>query len=176
MDRDIEQFPVVKRRLRPEDPPELIFFDVDEDTDEAEFIRVDDLFRAEADSGGQLIGRLSFTLFPRGEDTLIDTQLSKLIHRALLICCLRIGKPLEKVRIRPSFAQWQIELTEEDEAEQIARAFRADLERQIHPFLHLPEEERFWSENCFVSPIDKEITDETIIRAAALYRVKNELN
>ena len=175
MERDIEMFPVQKRQVRLEEPPELIFFDVDEDTDEAEFIRVDDLFASEAEPSRRLTGHLSFTLFPAGANVLIDRQLTKLIHRGLLVCCLRIGKPLEKVRIRPFFAQWQIELSPEDEAEQVAKEFRADLESLIHPYLRLPEEERFWSENCFISPIDKEIPDETIIRAAALYHEKNEL-
>ena len=45
MREEIERFPAEKRQIRFEEPPELIFFDVDETEEEAEFISVDDLFR-----------------------------------------------------------------------------------------------------------------------------------
>ena len=51
-DRGIEQFPAEKKELPSNEPPELIFFDTDGYPEEAEFIRVDDLFREEAGSAG----------------------------------------------------------------------------------------------------------------------------
>lgn len=64
MDRDFEKFPVEKKQIRCEEPPELIFIDVDEDQDEADFIRVDDLFSSEDTSEQKMNGKVIFTLFP----------------------------------------------------------------------------------------------------------------
>lgn len=169
-DQDIEQFPVVKRQIRYEEPPDLIFFDVDEDTEEADFIRVDDLFADEQEGYQKLSGQLSFTLFPRRQGELIGSALSKKIHRSMIFSALRLEHPLEKVRIRPNFAQWQVNLSAEDDAERIAREFRDDLEDLLRNVKKLKGDERFWSDNCFVSPIEREIPDEMIIRVAFSYQ------
>lgn len=173
--QDIEQFPVVKRQIRYEEPPDLIFFDVDEDTEEADFIRVDDLFADEPEFAQKLVGQLSFTLFPRRQGELIGSALSRQIHRSMVFSALRLEHPLEKVRIRPNFAQWQVSLSAEDDAERIAREFRDDLEELLRSVKHLKDEERFWSGNCFVSPIDREIPDEMIIRVAGYYQEQEEV-
>lgn len=174
MDREFEKFPVVKRQIRFEEPPEMIFFDVDEESEEAEFIRVDDLFAEEPEAAAKLTGRLSFTLFPRKFGKIIDSRLSKMIHRTMILTGFRLERPVEKIRIRPVFAQWQIDLLENDEPEYIVREFRADLEELLLSKENNSQIESFWSDNCFVSPIDKEIPDETIIRVAKMYQEHQE--
>lgn len=169
MNDEIEQFPAERKRFRFEDPPDLIFFDTDEEAEEADFIRVDDLFAAAPETAEKLTGRLSFTLFPRKAGNLITGRLSKTIHRTMILTALRLQHPLEKVRIRPAFAQWQIELSEDDEPLQFAQEFRADLEEVITGFRD-GAEAPYWSNNCFVSSIDREINDETIIRVAEYYQ------
>lgn len=173
-DREFERFPVEKRRIRFEEPPEMIFFDVDEESEEAEFIRVDDLFTEEPETAAKLTGKLSFTLFPRKSGEIIESRLSRLIHRTMVLTGLRLERQVEKIRIRPTFAQWQIDLPESDEPEQIVREFRADLEELLHSKENDSQIETFWSDNCFVSPIDKEIPDETIIRVAKIYQDNQE--
>ncbi len=173
-DREFEQFPVVKRQIRYEEPPEMIFFDVDEESEEAEFIRVDDLFTEEPEAAAKLTGRLTFTLFPRKSGKIIESRLSRLIHRTMVLTGLRLERQVEKIRVRPTFAQWQIDLLESDEPEQIVREFRTDLEELIHSKENDSQIEAFWSDNCFVSPIDKEIPDETIIRVAKMYQDNQE--
>ena len=168
--RGIEKFPVEKRQIRYEEPPELIFFDVDEDQEEADFIRVDDLFAAETGAEPVLAGKITFTLFPTRDEEIIDSRLSRLIQRTLILSGLRLQHPAGNLRIRPKFAQWQLELEPSDEAELFAREFRADLEDQTHSMKKIPEDERYWSDNCFVCPADKFISDDIIIRAAAHFR------
>lgn len=169
-DRDIEQFPADKNQLPFSEPPELIFFDVDEYSEEAEFIRVDDLFREEAGSAGKLTGRLSFTFIPNKSEDLIDSRMSRLIQRCLMLSAVRLERPLEKVRIRPKFVQFRTELDTPDSAEEIAREFRADLEDAVRFSRTGQNKERFWSANCFVSPVELELSDEIIIQAASSFR------
>ncbi|MBQ4511466.1 MAG: hypothetical protein II969_00630 [Anaerolineaceae bacterium] len=170
MERGIEKFPVEKRQIRYEEPPELIFFDVDEDQEEADFIRVDDLFSSEDASAQKLTGKVTFTLFPQKDEDIIDSRLSRMIRRTLILSGLRLEHPTDSLRIRPKFAQWTIELGDTDEAEQLIREFRADMEEQTHSMKKIPAEERYWSDNCFVCPADKNLSDDTIIRAADHYR------
>ena len=170
MDQEIEQFPAEKRRICYEEPPELIFFDVDGETEEADFIRVDDLFTMDKQNQTPLSGHLTFTLFPQISGKLIDSRSSRLIHRSLVLTALRLQHPLEKVRVRPRFVQWQIELNEKDKADELAREFRDDMEDQILSIQLSDKIERFWSNNFFVCPIEKEIPDETIIKIAADYQ------
>ena len=68
-DDESELFPVEKKEIRYDEPPELIFFDADGYPEEAEFSRVDDLFREEAGSAEKLTGRLSFTFIPKRAKT-----------------------------------------------------------------------------------------------------------
>ena len=170
MDRDFERFPVEKKQIRFEEPPEMFFFDVDEDVEEAAFIRVDDLFADDPEIASKLTGKLTFTLFPRRSEDLVDSRMSRLIHRTMILTGIRVERPLEKIRIRPVFVQWQIELFDNDEPEQLAKDFRAGLEELIHEQKRISQENRFWSDNCFVSPADQEIPDETIIRVAKKYQ------
>ena len=174
MDREFEVFSVKKRQIRYEEPPELIFFDVDEDTEEAEFIRVDDLFSGETESGSRLSGRLSFTLFPQKFGELIDSRLSRLIRRTLFLSAFRLQHPAALVRVRPGFAQWQMDLADNEEPELFAREFRADLEAQLHSLKKLQPEERYWSSNCFIYSADKEISDDKINRMAAAYQTSED--
>ena len=148
-DRGIEQFPAEKKELQSNEPPELIFFDTDGYPEEAEFIRVDDLFREEAGSAEKLTGRLSFTFIPKKDEDLIGSRMARLIQRCLLLCA---------VRDTP------------DSAEKIAREFRDDLEDTVRFSRKDQSEERFWSANCFVSPVELELSDEMIIQAASSFR------
>ncbi|MBR6088846.1 MAG: hypothetical protein IKP86_02860 [Anaerolineaceae bacterium] len=171
-DRDIEQFPEEKKQLHDNEPPELIFFDVDGVPEEADFIRVDDLFRTEGAAENLLTGILSFTLFPQKTGTLIGSRLSRLIHRTLAVSAARQQHPLRKVRIRPRFVQWQLELGDGDDPAELAGEFRNDLELQFRVFTDTPDHVRYWSNNCFVCPFDKELTDEAIVRIAESYQIK----
>ena len=167
---DIEKFPIEKKTVRAEEPPELIFFDVDDVSEEADFIRVDDLFRLEGDSVPKLSGHVLFTLFPRGSGQYLNGSLSRILHKTLILSGLRLEKPAEKIRIRPRFAQWQIDLNETDDAEDLMREFRADMEVQTAVLLGLDGEKRFWADSCFICPENDRITDEMISRMAAQYQ------
>lgn len=148
-----------------EDLPELIFFEPDEVGEEAEFIRVDDLFRREAPSA--LFGPVLFTLFPRRAGAFISARLSRLFRRTLVLTGMRMEKETERIRIRPTFVQWRTELSPEDDAGKIAGEFRADLEAQAGLFQNLRDGERFWADSCFVCPENERLTDEIINRMAA---------
>ncbi len=159
-DHEFERFPVEKKQIRREEPPELIFFDVDEYSEEADFIRVDDLFRQEA----ALTGWLSFTFIPKRRDDLISSQMSGAIKRCLLLNAVRIEREIEKIRIRPQFVQFRIELQDSDSAEETAREFRDDLEAFVYTYRKDQNNARFWSANCFVSTADRDFSDETILQ------------
>lgn len=148
-------------------PPGLIFFEPDDIAEEAEFIRVDDLFR---EAGELLPGRLLFTLFPGRKGRYLSARLSRAFRRALLLTGMRLEKTPEKVRIRPLFIQWQLDLSAEDDAGAVAGAFRADLEAQADLLQDLPEGERFWSDSCFVCPENDLLTDEMINRLVTSYQ------
>lgn len=169
-DDESELFPVEKKEIRYDEPPELIFFDADGYPEEAEFIRVDDLFREEAGSAGKLTGRISFTFIPKKSEDLIGSRMSRLIQRCLMLSAVRLERPLEKVRIRPKFVQFRTELDTPDSAAEIAREFRDDLEDTVRYSRKDQSEERFWSANCFVSPVELELSDEMIIQAASSFR------
>ena len=169
MDSEIELFPAEKKTIRFEEPAELIFFDTDEDPEEAEFIRVDDLFREEGEPSRKLSGPVFLTLFPRKNGTYIGSRLARIIRRTLILSAAQLEKSLAKIRVRPLFVQWQIDLAEED-TEQLIRAFRADLEEQIRNLQGPGEDERFWSDSCFLFPAGKEIADDEILRIAAKYQ------
>lgn len=169
-DHDFEQFPAMKKQIRQEEPPELIFFDVDEYSEEADFIRVDDLFREEAGAAEKLTGWLTFTFIPKKSENLINSRISRQIQRCLLMSAVRLERPLDKVRIRPRFVQFQTELRADDPTEVIAREFRDDLEDTVC-FSHVYQnKERFWSANCFVSPADRDFSDEFIVQAVSAGR------
>ena len=117
-----------------------------------------------------MTGKVIFTLFPQRDNEIIDSRLSRMIRRTLVLSGLRLEHPTDSLRIRPKFAQWTIELGGADDAEQIIREFRADLEEQTHSMKKIPPQERYWSDNCFVCPADKNLSDDIIIRAAGHYR------
>ena len=169
-DNGIEQFPAEKRHISFEEPPELIFFDADEYSEEADFIRVDDLFREEAGTAEKLTGRLIFTFVPKKSENLISSRMARQIQRCLLLSAVRLERPMDKVRIRPKFVQFQTELGSDDPAEKIAREFRDDLEDVIRSSHSDQNKERFWSANCFVSPADAEFSDEFIVQAVSAGR------
>lgn len=168
--KDIEKFPVTKRQIRPADPPELIFFDVDEDADEADFIRVDDLFRDISDSESKEPGAFTFTLIPFGKDRLIDSRSSRIIHRTMILTAFRLQHPIEKIRIRPLFVQWQLTVEAQDEPEYLVREFRADLEDQFRNLQNMNENEKYWADTCFICPASAAVTDEWIREMAAAYQ------
>ena len=153
---EFERFPIEKQSVRADEPPDLIFFDVDDVSEEADFIRVDDLFRLEGDGGSKLSGHVLFTLFPRQSGRFLSG--------------IRLEKPAEKIRIRPGFAQWQMDLNETDDPEQLMREYRADLEAQAGMLLGCEGNRRFWADSCFICPENDRITDEMISRLAARYQ------
>ena len=168
MRTDIERFPAEKRQIRFEEPPEMIFFDVDEEAEEAEFIRVDDLFRLDAEDAQSLTGLTAYTFFPRKRGVFISGSFARLLRRTLVLLTSRFGTPTAKIRIRPRFVQWQIDLSEEDDPETLAREFRTELETQARNLLALEENDRFWSNSCLVSRGGEEPGDDLINRLAAL--------
>ena len=167
---EFERFPIEKHSVRAEEPPELIFFDVDDVGEEAEFIRVDDLFRLEGDGLSKLSGHVLFTLFPRQSGRFLTERLSRILRKTLIMSGIRLEKPAEKIRIRPGFAQWQMDLNETDDPEQLMREYRADLETQAGMLLGYEGNRRFWADSCFICPENDRITDEMISRLAARYQ------
>lgn len=168
--KDIEKFSIEKQSIRAEEPPELIFFDVDDVSEEADFIRVDDLFRMEEEAAGKVAGPVWFTLFPRQSGQLLTVRLSRILRRTLYLSGIRLEKPAEKIRIRPGFAQWQLDLGDADDPKGLMREFRADLEAQAGMLLGYDGEKRFWADSCFICPENDRITDEVISRMAARYQ------
>ena len=166
--REFERFPAERQRIRLEDPPELIFFDVDEDSEEADFIRVDDLFRGGDDA--ETRGPFCLTLFPRRSGQILSGRISRVIRRTLYLSALRLNCTVSAVRVRPYFVQLLAEPGTEDTAETLAREFRADLELQMNNLCGLPEGLRFWSDNCFVWMADTQIDDEKVNSMISLYR------
>ena len=83
---------------------------------------------------------------------------------------VKLEKPAEKIRIRPGFAQWQMDLNETDDPEQLMREYRADLETQAGMLLGCEGNRRFWADSCFICPENDRITDEMISRLAARYQ------
>lgn len=167
---DPEQFPIEKQSVNAEEPPELIFFDVDDVSEEAEFIRVDDLFRQEGEAIEKLSGLVWFTIFPRQSGQYLSAALSRILRRTLILSGIRMEKPAEKIRIRPVFAQWQIDLKETDDPEKLMREFKTDLETQAGILLGYDEDKRFWADSCFICPENDRITDEMISRLAVRYQ------
>ncbi len=90
----MKNFRSKKKQIPCEEPPELIFFDVDEDQDEADFIRVDDLFSSEDTSEQKMTGKIIFTLFPQRDNEIIDSRLSRMIRRTLVLSGLRLEHPI----------------------------------------------------------------------------------
>lgn len=167
---DFEQIPIEEQSGGAEDLPELIFFDVDDEGEEAEFIRVDDLFRMEGEAAAKLLGPVWFTLIPKQSGQYLTARLSRILRRTLFLSGIRLEKPAEKIRIRPVFAQWQIDLKETDDPETLMREFRTDLETQAGMLLGYDEEKHFWADSCFICPENDRITDEMISRMAVRYQ------
>ncbi len=167
-DAVIERFSAEKQQIRFEDPPELIFFDVDEDSNEADFIRVDDLFR-DGDAG-ETCSPFCLTLFPRCSGHILSGRISRVIRRTLYLSALRLNCTVSVIRVRPNFVQMLAEPGDGDTAETLAREFRADLELQMSNLCGLPEGLRFWSDNCFIWMADTQIGDEKINSMISLYR------
>ncbi len=166
--REFERFPAEKQQIRFEDPPELIFFDVDEDSKEADFIRVDDLFRDE--DAAATCSPFCLTLFPRCSGQILSGRISRVIRRTLYLSALRLNCTVSVIRVRPNFVQMLAEPGAGDTAEILAREFRADLELQMSSLCGLPEGLRFWSDNCFIWKADTQIGDEKINSMISLYR------
>ncbi len=167
---EIERFPIEKQSVGAEEPPQLIFFDVDDVSEEAEFIRVDDLFRMDGEASAKLSGPVWFTLIPRQSGRYLTARLSRIFRKTLILSGIRLEKPAEKIRIRPVFAQWQMDLDETDDPEKLMWEFRADLEAQAGMLLGYDGEKRFWADSCFICPENDRITDEMISRMAARYQ------
>ena len=166
----IEKYPVEKRQIRAVEPPPLIFFDVDEDEEEAEFIRVDDLFKVIDPFIPDGNNSYTFTLIPRRKTQIIDSKTSRLIHKTMILTAFRLLHPIEKIRIRPMFVQWQLMLEEADDPEKIVREFRFDLENQFGNLLNYQNDESFLADTCFVCPTSANMTDSWICQMAETYQ------
>ena len=140
---------------------DLIFFDVDDVPEEAEFIRVDDLFRRENKA---LSGPVLFTLCTNSNECRISGGLSRIFRRTLILSGFRLEKPVGTIRIRPAFAQWQLVLDPDDDPEWLAREFRKDLELQAQNLTGLSPEARMFAACCFVCPEHERINDDTIMK------------
>ena len=159
-----------KDNVPAEDLPELIFFDTDDIPEEADFIRVDDLFRMETDSSPVKDDLFTFVLFPRKKETYISSRMALLIRRTLILSSVRLEVPLERIRVRPMFAQWQSVLTGEGLSEMIVRGVRTDLETQASLLRDAEEDSRFWAGSCFVYPAGKEYPDDYLNRLIGMYQ------
>ncbi len=153
-----------------EDAPELIFFDTDELPEEADFIRVDDLFRMEGDPGSSLKGPFSFVLFPRKAGQFIGSRLALLIRRAMILYAARAESSMERIRVRPMFAQWQSELNTTDRPEAVVREIRNELETQASLLRDAEGGGRFWAGSCFVYPAENEFSDSDLNRLIGMYQ------
>ncbi len=160
----IDKFPIKKTSIHYEEEPEMIFFAPDDEAEEAEFIRVDDLFEPEPDRN------IILTLFPARRCTFIKGELARAVTRTLALTALRLERPAEDIRVRPLFVQWRVELEDGDTPEQIAREVRADLEVQARALLKLDDDTNFWSTACFIRPADREMTIAAIVKMIEEYQ------
>lgn len=165
---EIEEFPANKRQIFPEKKIDLIFFDVDEKQEEADFIRVDDLFRDNKLGDSKEI--FTFTLIPYKKDILINSHYSRIIHRSMILCSFRLNQKLLKIRIRPNYIQWDLSLDNSMKTEEIVREFRDSLELLLENLLNNKETKKFWADACFVCPSKKILTDEWISDMAVFYQ------
>ena len=117
-----------KEQIPADNLPELIFFEPDDTPEEADFIRVDDLFRLEPDAAADLRGPFTFVLFPRKAGWFIGSRMALLIRRTLILCSVRDEFPIERIRVRPMFVQWQSDPGENGQTEAIVREIRTELE------------------------------------------------
>ncbi len=167
MSDEIEKFPIKKTAIRYEAEPEMFFFSPDEEAEEAEFIRVDDLFRLGEEAPGRDI---ILTLFPARRFTFIRGAPAQAFKRTIALTALRLERPAEDIRVRPLFVQWRVELEPGDSPEQIAREIRADLEEQARVLLNINGERCFWSNACFIRPADRDITIAAVVKMIENYQ------
>ncbi len=165
---EIERFPAEKRQVRLEEPPELIFFDVDGESEEADFIRVDDLFRSDVAIGpGDAV---FMTLFPRSAEWILSGRISRVIRRTLFLSAAQLQCSVSGIRVRPHFVQWKAEPDEPVAPEFLARGFRTDLELQMNNLRGAKDGECFWSDNCFIWTAETMINDDKMNSMIELYR------
>ena len=158
-----EQFPA-------DDLPELIFFEPDDTPEEAEFIRVDDLFRLEPEAAEEDRGPFTFVLFPRRAGWFIGSKLALLIRRMMILRSLREDSPMEKIRVRPMFVQWQSDPGEDGQPEAIVREIRTELETQTALLRDTEEDAPFWAGSCFVYRAENEMSDSDLNRLIGSYQ------
>ena len=170
MDSGFEQISAEKEQLPDEELPEMFFFDVDEESEEAEFIRVDDLFRTDPDRASAPDGLMSFTFFPEKRDVFISSRLSRLLRRTLVLSASRTGILPERIRIRPLFVRVLSRMPDPDTPEKTALEIRNDLEMQARNVRKPGDTGRFWANSCLVSRADEEPDDDLITRLAAQIR------
>lgn len=178
----IESFPANKRQFKFAAPPEMIFFDVDDDPEEAAFIRVDDLFKnaaaietqrpAKKPEKKEQNGETIFTLIPRKRYQFIDSVLSRVIRRSLAITAARECIPLTQTRVRPVFVQWRVTLPPRTDRKRVIRIFRRDLERHMAPYLtdDAFEDGAFWADNCLIQLPEEELTINQMVRFVNKYQ------
>ncbi len=150
--------------------PELIFFEPDDTPEEAEFIRVDDLFRMEPEAADERGGPFTFVLFPRKAGTYISSRMALLIRRTMILCSVREEFPMEKIRVRPMFVQWQADPGEDAQPEAIVREIRTELETQAALLRDTEEDARFWAGSCFVYRAENELSDNDLNRLIGTYQ------
>ena len=157
-------------RIPDDELPELIFFEPDEQPEEAEFIRVDDLFRSVTDSEAECRGPFTFVLFPRKAGGYIGSRLARLIRRTMILFSARAEYPMDRIRVRPMYVQWQSDPGETGEPEAIVREIRTELETQAALLQNAEGDPRFWSGSCFVYRAENDMTDYELNRLIGSYQ------
>lgn len=202
----IELFPVKKTQVKFCAPPEMIFFEPEEAVpDEADFIRLDDLFRIEGVSISQtaqkdpasdkvspeqmekpvtqqepstLNGPVTFMLIPRFRYQYVDAALSRIIRHSLIKRARTESKTLIFTRVRPLFIQWQLEITEGEDALRLMKAFRNDLDEEIQKYaLKNPRREvpsPFWADDCMIQSAEESLSDTQLICFINRYQLQDE--
>lgn len=168
MSDEIEKFPIKKTAVRYEKEPEMFFFAPDEEAEEAEFIRVDDLFGLEEEEAPKR--DIILTLFPARRFTFIKGAAAQAFKRTIALTALRLERPAQDIRVRPLFVQWRVSLEPGDSPEQIAREIRADLEGQARVLLNINADRCFWSNACFIRPADRDITIAAVVKMIENYQ------
>ena len=179
----IEKFPTEKKQITFDEPPEMIFFDLDEDPEyepgEAQFIRVDDLLQIPPESSEEetpeprkLTGRICFTLIPRRRCCFIDSRISPVIHRSIAMTALELNQDLLLTRVRPMFLQWELNLGEADDPLKIIGQYRRNLENEMRPYLmyEAHSDEFFWADECLIRPAGESLSVNQMVRFINTYQ------
>lgn len=188
---NIETFSARRRIIHFGKRPEMLFFEPDEldhESDEVPFIRVDDLFSGHSGDGvsekkekqisekGKHGIEVVFTLILRHSHQSLNEELSKIVLQSLAATSFRESIRLLDARVRPVFIQWKTEIPEGRDPQKLVALYRRDLEYQLVPYRpeDVSNEDTFWADDCLILPAEKEMSMEQVMRFVNKYQ-KEEL-